>query len=113
QFLYGLFAFMLLMPAVFGPPGRGLVRRLLVSRLLSLLGLISYGIYLWHQLVIAEVQKYVPSWRVLDSPYPQLAGTVLGIATAVSVVTYLLVERPGIALGHRRLLRQRERAAVR
>lgn len=113
QLLYGLFAFLLLMPAVFGPPGRGLVRRLLVSRLLSLIGLISYGIYLWHQLVIAEVQKHVSSWRVLDSPYPQFAGTVLGIALAVSVVTYLLVERPGIALGHRRLLRQRERVAVR
>ncbi|HEX7355909.1 MAG TPA: acyltransferase [Mycobacteriales bacterium] len=113
QLLYGLFAFLLLMPAVFGPPGRGLVRRLLASRLLSLVGLISYGIYLWHQLVIAELQKYVHGWRVLDSPYPQFAGSVLGIAVAVSIVSYLLIERPGIALGHRRLLRQRERAAVR
>jgi peptidoglycan/LPS O-acetylase OafA/YrhL len=111
--LYGGFAFLLLMPAVFGPPGRGLVRRLLMSRLLSLVGLISYGIYLWHQLVIAELQKYVSSWRSLDSPYPQFAAAVLMIALAAATVTYLLVERPGIALGHRRLLRQRERAAVR
>lgn len=112
QLLYGLFGFFVLLPAVFGPPGRGLVRRLLVSRALSLVGLISYGIYLWHQLVITELQKDVSSWRVLASPYPQFAATVLVLALAVATLTYLAVERPGIAVGHRRLRRQRERAAL-
>lgn len=114
QVLYGVFALLLLLPAVFGPPGRGLVRRLLASRVLSLVGLVSYGLYLWHQLVIAEVQKAVHSWRVLSSPYPQFAAVVLGVALAVSALTYLAVERPAIALGHRRprMIRRRERAAL-
>lgn len=106
--LYGAFALFVLLPAVLGPPRRGLVRRLLSSRVLSLVGLISYGVYLWHQAAIFELQKYVHSWRVLASPYPQFAASVLGVALVVSTVTYVLVERPGIALGHRRLLRQRE-----
>lgn len=109
--LYGVFALLLLMPAVFGPPGRGLVRRLLANRVLSLIGLISYGVYLWHQLVIAELQKYVSSFRSFASPYPQFAMSVVGIALALAAVTYLLVERPGISLGHHRLLRQRERGS--
>lgn len=109
--LYGLFAVLLLMPAVFGPPRHGLVRRLLANRVLSLIGLISYGVYLWHQLAVAILHKYVPSWRSFASPYPQFAGSILGIALVLASVTYLVVERPGIAMGHRSLLRRREQAA--
>jgi peptidoglycan/LPS O-acetylase OafA/YrhL len=111
QVLYGLFAFFLLLPAVFGTPRTGLVRRLLASHVLSLIGLVSYGIYLWHQLVVREIQAHT-SWKVLDSPFLPLLATTVVVTIAVSTVTYLLVERPGIAVGHRWLLRQRERAAI-
>lgn len=110
--LYGLFALLLLMPAVFGPPGRGVVRRVLGTRLLALIGLISYGIYLWHQLLIDVLQRHVPAFRSFASPYPQFAASVLGAALAAATITYLLVERPGISLGHRRLLRRREQVAL-
>ena len=49
QFLYGACAFFLLLPAVFGPQDRGIVRRFLRWQPMVYLGLISYGIYLWHQ----------------------------------------------------------------
>ncbi len=48
QELYGLFAFCLLLPAVFGPQDRGSIRWLLRSWPMASLGVISYGIYLWH-----------------------------------------------------------------
>lgn len=113
QVLYGLFALLVLLPAVFGPPRRGPVRRLLSSRVLSWIGLVSYSVYLLHQLVIEQLQKHVSSWHELATPYPQFAAAVVGLTLVVSAVTYLLVERPGIALGHRRLLRQRERLGER
>ena len=50
--LYGAFAFFLLLPAVFGPVRSGWVRRLLATPVLAFLGLISYGIYLWHRQVL-------------------------------------------------------------
>jgi peptidoglycan/LPS O-acetylase OafA/YrhL len=111
EILYGLFGFFLLLPAVFGTPRTGLVRRLLASHVLSLIGLVSYGIYLWHQLVVRELQAHT-SWKVLDAPFLPLLATAVVIVIAVSTVSYVLVERPGIAVGHRWLLRQRERAAV-
>jgi peptidoglycan/LPS O-acetylase OafA/YrhL len=110
QVVYGLFGLFVLLPAIFGAARTGVVRRLLASRMLALTGLASYGIYLWHQLVIAQLQKHT-SWKVLDSPFVPLLLVVLAITLALSAITYLVVERPGIAVGHRWLLRQRERAA--
>jgi peptidoglycan/LPS O-acetylase OafA/YrhL len=110
QVLYGLFGLFMLLPAVFGTPRTGAIRRLLASRVLALIGLVSYGVYLWHQLVIAEIQKHT-SWKVLDSPFLELLVVVTVVTIAISAVSYVLVERPGIAVGHRWLLRQRERAA--
>ncbi len=111
QILYGLFGLFLLLPAVFGPPRTGLVRRLLASHVLSLIGLVSYGVYLWHQLVLQELQAHT-SWKVQHAPFLQLLLVTTAVTIVVSTVSYLFVERPGIAVGHRWLLRQRERAAV-
>ena len=110
--LYGFFGLFLLLPAVFGPPRTGPVRRLLSSRVLSAIGLISYGIYLWHQLVVREIQTSIhPAWTVLDAPFLPLLAAALALTLAVSALSYFLVERPGIAVGQRRMLRRRERAA--
>ncbi len=111
QMVYGAFGFFLLLPAVFGPPRKGLVRRFLVTRVMSLIGLVSYGIYLWHQLVVRELQAHT-SWKELDSPFLPLLITTVVVTIAISTVSYLLVERPGIGVGHRWLRRQRERAAA-
>ena len=43
QALYGLFAFLLLLPAVFGPQDRSLIRRIPRSWPMASLGVISYG----------------------------------------------------------------------
>jgi peptidoglycan/LPS O-acetylase OafA/YrhL len=110
EITYGLFGFFLLLPAVFGRPRHGVIRRLLASRPLSLIGLVSYGIYLWHQLVVSELQKHT-SWTLFHAPFLGLLAVTVAITLVVSTLTYLGVERPCIAVGHRRLLRQRERAA--
>jgi peptidoglycan/LPS O-acetylase OafA/YrhL len=110
EVLYSLFGFFLLLPAVFGDQRTGAVRWLLACRPMALIGLVSYGIYLWHQLVVRQIQEWT-SWKVLDSPFLWLLLTAVVVTIAVSTVTYLLIERPGIAVGHRWLRRQRERAA--
>ena len=112
--LLALFARFVYRPVVHGAhrvPRSGPVRMLLASRPLALTGLISYGIYLWHQLVIHELQAHIHSWAELKTPFLELFFATLAITLVISTVSYLLVERPGIAVGHRWLLRQRERAA--
>ena len=54
---YGAIAFFLLLPAVFGDSLGGLPRVILRNRVLAWLGLISYGIFLWHQPIVGEIAK--------------------------------------------------------
>ena len=54
---YGAIAFFLLLPAVFGDSLGGLPRVILRNRVLAWLGLISYGIFLWHHPIVGEVAK--------------------------------------------------------
>lgn len=66
-------------------------------RFLVALGLISYSLYLTHELI----PLVVPA-----TPYPVVSvGLWLGITLLASIATYRFVERPGIAMG-RRLTRQ-------
>jgi peptidoglycan/LPS O-acetylase OafA/YrhL len=66
---------------------------LLANRVVYFLGLISYSLYLWHFVVMQQVQVSVgeryaalPHWAT----FPISAAAVIGVASA----SYLLVERP-------------------
>ena len=98
QVLWGLFAVLLMLPAVAGAP------RVLTLRVVVFLGLVSYGIYLWHQLVVDLLTAHT-GWDSFRTPFSALLPVVVLITVAVSAVTYRFVEWPGITLGHR-LLRQ-------
>lgn len=94
---YGLFAFFLLLPAVFGPQDRGFVRRLLACRPLAFLGTISYGIYLWHTAAIDLVLER-GGWQMFRVPYPPFLAIVLGLTITVATITHYLVEKPCIRI---------------
>jgi len=93
QTLYGLFAFFLLVPAVFGPQDRSFVRRLLRWWPMASLGVISYGIYLWHIDLITELLKWT-GWQPGAEPYWVLASLVLLLSIAFASVSYFGLERP-------------------
>ncbi|HZM53413.1 MAG TPA: acyltransferase [Acidimicrobiales bacterium] len=93
QTLYGAFAFFLLMPAVFGPQDGTLVRRLLRSWPMASLGVISYGIYLWHLDLINQFMKWT-GWQPGMVPYWILASAVLGLTIAFASASYFGLERP-------------------
>jgi peptidoglycan/LPS O-acetylase OafA/YrhL len=103
QSLYGAFAFFLLLPAVFGPQPRGLIRRFLACKPMVGLGVVSYGIYLWHQGWILVYLRW--THRNLNFPfglpYWELFLAVLGLATATATASYLLFERPILKLKDR------------
>jgi peptidoglycan/LPS O-acetylase OafA/YrhL len=99
EILYGLFAFFLLLPAVFGPVRRGVIRRVLACWPVSAVGVVSYGVYLWHQAWIDLFLRWtnllfkIAWWKML---LPVLA---LSIATAA--ISYFAVERPALKLKNR------------
>jgi len=96
---YGLFALFLLAPAVFGPQRRGVIRRALQAPPLVALGVISYGVYLWHQAWVTMFLRWgTPLFRVA---LPEMFGAVLALAVASAALSYVVVERPILNLKDR------------
>jgi peptidoglycan/LPS O-acetylase OafA/YrhL len=90
---YGLFAFFVVAPAVFGPQGRGVVRGLLRTRVLVLIGVVSYGVYLWHEAALALFLRWTKD-QLFTIPLWELAGVVTALAILAAAASYVLVERP-------------------
>ena len=98
--LYSLVALGLILPAIFSEPGRGFAGRVLANRVLAYIGLISYGMYLYHLAVIRQVDSWLGA--PLDAPLGIRIATyaLLGLAgaTLIATVSYYVVERPALRL---------------
>jgi peptidoglycan/LPS O-acetylase OafA/YrhL len=104
----------MLVPAVIGHDGGGLVRRLLADKRLAWLGLISYGIYLWQGSILRVVCQPHGFGFVNDScslhqigplqHVPFLSLTVIGLPITIvcAAASYYVVERPLLRLKYRR-----------
>ena len=85
--LYGLIAGCVLAPAVFATSQRSWIRRLLALPSLAWLGVISYGIFLWHDLMF----DVFADGADLDPRGIALAGMA---TVGCAAFSYYLVERP-------------------
>ena len=113
QALYGLTAFFLLLPAVFGDQDTGIVRRFLRFTPVAFAGLVSYGVYLWHKALIEFVRE-----DILGHTEP-IGGPVVGtllvafaLSLLVATVSYYALERPILRLKDTPPWRRRRRTQV-
>ncbi len=102
--LCGLVAFFLLLPAVFGDDQGGLPRRVLALPALAWVGLISYGLYLWHYYVLLYVHQS-EALHPLAKYFPLHVLLGLAGALAFGAASYYLVERPVLRWKNVRLTR--------
>lgn len=93
-------AFLIVLPAVFpgqhGIPERvlaNLPQRVLANALVAWIGLISYGIFLWHFAVAHELGP--------DLPYGVAMLVTLVLSVAIAAASYYLVERPILRFKYR------------
>jgi peptidoglycan/LPS O-acetylase OafA/YrhL len=93
--LCGIISVLLLVPLVFGADGGGFVRRTLGHRSLVWLGLVSYGIYLWHYPVMLLLLRHGITGFV------PLAGLTFALTLVCAAASYYALERPMVRLGRR------------
>jgi peptidoglycan/LPS O-acetylase OafA/YrhL len=95
--LYGATAFFLLLPGIFGPQDRGGIRKFLQLRVVVLVGLISYGIYLWHELWINEFLAWTGD-RFGNSSLLWMSVVVVALTFTAAALSYRFVEKPVLRL---------------
>jgi len=101
HYLYAFIALGLLLPAIFGDPERGLIRRLLAWRPLLWIGLVSYGAYLYHFVVIEQLAD--EGFRPIaadTTPYLWFPVALAG-SLAIAAVSWYCFERPILSLKRR------------
>ena len=111
---YGLTAFFLLLPGIFGPQDRGFVRGFLCNPVVRYVGLVSYGIYLWHEFWIDKYFDWTgnPRFALTGSTLVGFVVFVGGLSLVSATVSYYVVERPALRLRRGGLREYRQAAAV-
>jgi peptidoglycan/LPS O-acetylase OafA/YrhL len=72
------------------PLGSGVVTKLLDVRWLAKLGVISYGIYLWH----APAGKFITTHTSWPQTYLELMPVVMVASIGLAALSYRFVEEP-------------------
>jgi peptidoglycan/LPS O-acetylase OafA/YrhL len=116
QSLYGVVALFVLLPGVFGPQNRGGIRRLLQSRVAQSIGLVSYGLFLWHPWLINQLTTMLNAHVGADGwlrtsggdivPFPLMLAAIVVVSLTVAALSYIVVERPFLRLKRRRPTRR-------
>jgi peptidoglycan/LPS O-acetylase OafA/YrhL len=95
-FLQGISAFFFVLPfALVNRPSR--MRSLVGSRPLAWFGGISYGVYLWHQIIIRQLNK----WMTFDPNvygFLWMTGIVMMSAILIGWISFRLIEKPALSL---------------
>jgi peptidoglycan/LPS O-acetylase OafA/YrhL len=110
QLLQTAFAGLVALPAIFGPQDRGLIRRLLRSRPVAYVGLVSYGVYLYHEGLLEKLMVWTGrpnvtqlsgTVRLQRSTFPLILVLTVLSSVAAATLSYYVMERP--------LLRRKQR----
>jgi peptidoglycan/LPS O-acetylase OafA/YrhL len=94
----------LIVPAVFGVDSGGPIRRFLAWRPLLYIGVVSYGVYLWHTTMLTKIGNPISNWLSMTlhlgvtGRFAVLVVLVAAITTAVASVSYYVLERPLLSL---------------
>ena len=100
----------LLLPAIFGPDHKDGIRRFLEWRPMVAIGLVSYGIYLWHYAIAVWLSTQLTAHHRADS-FVVLSLLTFVVTGVVATLSYVLIERPGMRM-RQRLTWWRQRRVV-
>lgn len=108
QLFWGVVGFFLVAPAVFGRQDHGLIRRFLTHRTMAWIGLVSYGVYLWHEAVI-DLYLRLTEPVAFNSSFSRMTAFMVASTAVLAAVSYYALERPVLRLKDRPDRRSRAR----
>lgn len=85
---------LVVVPAVLGPQDHGVIRRFLRTRVMVYLGLVSYGLYLWHWFVLQSVLGDWLGWPLQKGNPLVLLLVGFPVVLAAATASWYLLERP-------------------
>jgi peptidoglycan/LPS O-acetylase OafA/YrhL len=100
---YAACAALLLAPAIFGDWAGGWPRRLLAHRVGAWLGLVSYGIFLYHGPIVRKLHELGAETWLPGSRFLSLLFVAVALAVACATASYYLLERPALRFKDSRL----------
>jgi peptidoglycan/LPS O-acetylase OafA/YrhL len=98
--LYGGIGFLLVLPVALAGATLPRTLRWLGSRPMVALGVLSYGIYLWHE-GVTDIYRDVFDVPLFSGSFPKALAFVVAVSVAAAAVSYYVVERPALALKDR------------
>jgi peptidoglycan/LPS O-acetylase OafA/YrhL len=97
---YAVIGSLLLLPAVLGDPRAGGLAGALAHPVSRFLGRISYGVFLWHLLVLRGVYA-LTGWAPFSGRLGTAAVLTIAGSVVVATVSWVAVERPALRLAER------------
>jgi peptidoglycan/LPS O-acetylase OafA/YrhL len=92
--LYTVIGVSLVAAAVFATPKRGVVGRVLGNRVAAWLGLVSYGLYLWHVTVLQALEDLGFQRSLHFHPFVVVTVVTLALTCAIAALSWYFAERP-------------------
>lgn len=92
---YGVVSCLLLVPAAFPRDDPSLPQRILAASPVALLGVVSYGIYIWHVPMLQLFAHWGALTWIPSSPFVVIVALTVVSASACAALSYLLLE-PGL-----------------
>ena len=99
---YGLTAFFFLLPAVFGNQDKSLIRRLLCHPVLVFVGVVSFGVYLWHELFLDRF--FISTGSTPFDPGANIFAVLIfagSLSLVAAALSWSLIEKPVMKLRER------------
>ena len=95
RLVYSFVALLLVAPGVFASDHQGPVRQLLANPVMVWLGLISYGIYIWHEAIQDLYLRWTDQVPFATSAV-EMGLFTLALTIPVSALSFYIVERPAM-----------------
>lgn len=106
--IYPITAFFFLLPGFLADTGQGLWLRFLHHPAMQFLGMISYGIFLWH-LLVRDLLAYYLGINDFSGGIAWMLPLTVAITIMIAYLSWIIIERPCIAYSHGPGLRTRWR----